>query len=82
MLSLTTKESIVLFDMEFYSQINGLAMGSLLGSTLVNVFLCHHKKKWLNDCPNNFKPISIRDSFMTFSSCLKNLNMLNFLLTA
>ena len=32
-------------------------MGSTLESTLANVFLCHHEKKWLNDCPNNFKPV-------------------------
>ena len=81
MLSLTTKESIILFDMEFYSQIDGVAMGSPLGPTLANVFLCHHKKKWLNDCPNNLKPVFLRDTLMTFLSCLKNLNMFNFLLT-
>ena len=57
MLSKTTKESIILFDMEFYSQIDGVAMGSPSGPTLANVFLCHHEKKWLNDCPNNFKPL-------------------------
>ena len=56
MLSLTTKESIILFDIGFYSQIYGVTMGSPLGPTLANVFLCHHKK-WLNDCPNNFKPV-------------------------
>ena len=38
MLSLTTKKSIILFDMEFYSQIDGVAMGSPLGPTLANVF--------------------------------------------
>ena len=57
MLSLTTKESIILFDMEFYSQIDGVTMGSPLGPTLANAFLWHHEKKWLNDCPNNFKPV-------------------------
>ena len=56
MLSLTTKESIILFDREFYSQIDGVAIGSPLGPTLANVFLCHYKKKRLNDRPNNFKP--------------------------
>ena len=35
---------------------DGVAMGSPLGPTLANAFLCHHEKKWLNDCPNNFKP--------------------------
>ena len=57
MLSLTTKATIILFDMEFYSQIDGLAMGSPLGATLTNVFVCHHEKKWLNNCPNSFKPV-------------------------
>ena len=57
MLSLTTKEPIILFDMEFFSQIDGVVMGSPLGPTLANVFLCHHEKKGLNDCPNNFKPV-------------------------
>ena len=45
MLSLTTKESIILFDMEFYSQIDGVAMGSPLEPRLANVFLSHHKNK-------------------------------------
>ena len=80
MLSLTTKEFIILFDMEFYSQIDGVVVGSPLGPTLANVFLCHHEKKWLNDCPNNFKPVFYKryvdDIFVLF----KNLNMFNFLL--
>ena len=33
MLSLTAKESIILFDMEFYSQRDDVAMGSPLGPT-------------------------------------------------
>ena len=31
-------------------------MGSPLGPTLANVFLGYHKKKWLADCPAQFKP--------------------------
>ena len=57
MLSLTTKESIILFDMTFYTQIDGVAMGSPLGPSLANVFLCHHEIKWLHDCPKRFKPV-------------------------
>ena len=67
--------------MEFYSQIDGVAMESPLGPTLANIFLCHHEKKWLNDCPNSFKSFFIRETLMTSSSCLKNLNMFKFLLT-
>ena len=31
-------------------------MGSPLGPTLANVFLCHYEMKWLNSCPIEFKP--------------------------
>ena len=57
MLSLTTNESIFLFDMTFYTYVDGVAMGSPLGSSLANAFLCHHETKWLNDCPEKFKPV-------------------------
>ena len=57
MLSLATKESIILFDMAFYTQVDGVAMGSPLGPSLANAFLCHHETKWLNDCPKKFKPV-------------------------
>ena len=53
MLSLTTKESIILFDMAFYTQVDGVTMGSQLGPSLANAFLCHHKMtvpKNLNQC--------------------------------
>ena len=36
MLSLTTKESIILFDMAFYTQVDSVAMGCQL---------CHHETK-------------------------------------
>ena len=48
-LSLTTKDSIILFDMAFCTQGDGLAMGSPLGLLLANAFLCHHETKWLHD---------------------------------
>ena len=57
MLSLTTKESIILFDMAFYTQVDGVAMGSPLGRSLANAFLCHHETKWLNDCPKKFTAV-------------------------
>ena len=45
MLSLTTKESIILFDMVFYTQVDGVAMESPLRPSLANVFLCDHETK-------------------------------------
>ena len=41
MLSLITKENVVLFDQKYYSQIDGVAMSSPLGPTLANIFLCY-----------------------------------------
>ena len=38
MLSLTTKENVILFDQKYYSQIGGVAMGSPLGPTLAQFF--------------------------------------------
>ena len=43
--------------MAFYTQIDGVSMGSPLGLSLSNAFFCHHEAKWLNDCPNIFKGV-------------------------
>ena len=48
MLSLTAKELVIFFDMGFYTQVDGVAMGSPLRPSLANAFLCHHQSKWLN----------------------------------
>ena len=70
MLSLTIKESIILFDMAFYTQIDGVAMGFPLCPSLANAFLCHHETKWLNDCPKKFKSVFFKryanDIFVLF----------------
>ena len=52
MLSLTLKESVILFD---NSQIDRAVMGSPLRPTLANIVLCYHGSNWLNDCPKDFK---------------------------
>ena len=56
LLTLATKSSCFLFNGVYYSQIDGVAMGSPLGPTLANLFLCYHEEKWLNDCPIQFRP--------------------------
>ena len=47
-------------------------MGSPLGPTLANAFLCHFEKQWLSDCPQDFCPNIYRryvdDIFVTFKS--------------
>ena len=57
MLSLTLKESIILFDNKYYSQLDGVAMGSPLGPTFANTFLCYHEVNWLKNCPEVFRPV-------------------------
>ena len=35
-------------------------MGSPLGPTLANIFLCFHEQIWLDNCPVEFKPVIYR----------------------
>ena len=43
LLKLATTESSFIFDNKLYKQIDRVAMGSPLGHTLANAFLCHYK---------------------------------------
>ena len=47
-------------------------MGSPLGPTVANAFLCFHEQIWLNECPDELKPVSYRgyidDIFVLFRS--------------
>ena len=45
------------FDGKQYKQTDGVAMGSPLGLNLANAFLCFHEQIWLNDCPEDFRPV-------------------------
>ena len=71
MLSLTLKESIILCDNKYYSQVDGVAMGSPLELTLASIFLCYHESNWLKDCPKDFEPIYYKryvdDVFVLFN---------------
>ena len=60
LLELATKESCLIFDGKYYRQIDGVAMGNPLGPTMANIFMCHFEKKWLNNCPPEFKPVYYR----------------------
>ena len=45
-------------------------MSSPMGPTLANAFLCYHGKRWLDKCPEEFKPVFYRlyvdDIFVLF----------------
>ena len=53
-------ESFFVFDGEYYIQVDGVAMGSPLGPTLANTFLCYYEQKL------NFYRMFIKDMLMTF----------------
>ena len=56
LLSLATKESYSIFNRKLYKQVGGVAIGSPLGLTLVNAFLVHFEKSWLQNSASDFKP--------------------------
>ena len=47
-------------------------MGSPLGPSYANIFMCHNEVKWLNECPDLFKPICYKryvdDTFLIFKN--------------
>ena len=66
------KDNLILFNGKYYIQVDGVAMGSPLGPTLANIFLCHWEEIWLEKCPLQFRPLFYRryvdDTFLLFSS--------------
>ena len=72
LLKTATSEFSFIFDFLLYKQLDGVTMGSPLGPTLANTFLCYYEKELLDDCPSHFKPIVCKsyvdDIFVLFSS--------------
>ena len=66
LLKITMFESLFIFNGEFY----GVAIGSALGPTSANVFMCHFENIWLENCLAHFRPIAYRrfvdDTFLLF----------------
>ena len=72
LLSFTVKDNHFVFDGSSYDQIDGVAMGSPLGPSLANLFMCTLARKYLDDCSSQFKPIIYRcyvdDTFCLFKN--------------
>ena len=70
MINLIVKDNYFLFNGKLRKQIDGLAMGNPISVTFANIFMSHHEKQWLANCPREFKPIIYRryvdDTFMIF----------------
>ena len=83
LLQFAVKNVLFIFNNQLYQQIDGVAMGSPLGPTLANLFLCHHETKWLTNCPLEFKPTLYRryidDTFLLFKDASHIDKFLNYL---
>ena len=71
MLSLIFKKSIILRGNKHYSQIDRAVMGSPLGPTMANIFICYHESNCLKDWQQDFKPVYYKryvdDIFVLFN---------------
>ena len=65
LLTVTLSESLILFDNEYYKQIDGVVMGSPFGPTFANIFLSYYEQIWLKNSPYEFKLSFIKDMLMT-----------------
>ena len=60
LLTLPMQETCFIFDGKLYKQCDGVSMGSPLGPDYANSFMSYHEKKWLDECPDQIKPIKYR----------------------
>ena len=67
LLTRTMSESLILFDQQFYKRHDGVEMGSPLGPTFANVFLCYHEKFGFKIVLLNLNLLSIEDMLMIHS---------------
>jgi len=83
LLEIATKDMTFFFDGKLYKQVDGVAMGSPLGPTLANIFMCFHEKRWLTNCPPDFRPSHyyryVDDTFLLFKSQLQVQKFLQYM---
>ena len=61
-----------MFDGIVYQQVDRVATGSSFGPSIANGYLVHYEQIWLNNCPDEFKPVYYKryvdDLFVLFRS--------------
>ena len=60
LLGFAVKENHFVFNGQLFDQTDGVAMGSPLGPSLANLFMSHLEKRFLTNCPSEFKPVLYR----------------------
>ena len=72
LLTVTFSESLILFNNEYYKQIDRVVIGSPLEPTFANIFLSYYEQIWPKNCPYDFKPVIykryVADTFLLFRS--------------
>ena len=60
LLEFAVKDNNFIFNNQLYEQIDGVVMGSPLGPAFAKIFMCALEKKFLSNCPSDFKPLLYR----------------------
>ena len=72
-----------IFNDKIYKQVDGMAMGSPLGPTFANIFMCHLEELYLNQCPASFAPLFYKryvdDTFVLFKERNHAIQFLEFI---
>ncbi|MEL6606480.1 MAG: reverse transcriptase domain-containing protein, partial [Cyanobacteria bacterium J06614_10] len=83
LLELSVLDTHFVFDGKLFKQVEGMAMGSPLGPTFANIFMCHLEEQYLSQCPSNFKPVFYKryvdDTFVLFKDPSHANMFLNFI---
>ena len=83
LLELAVLDTNFIFDNKLYHQIDGMAMGSPLGPTFANIFMCHLEEGIFSECPDEIKPKLykryIDDTFAIFETFEQADRFLNFI---
>lgn len=83
LLELSVIDTHFIFNGKIYKQIDGMAMGSPLGPTFANIFMCFLESTFLDQCPSHFKPVFYRryvdDTFLLFKDKSHSTMFLNFI---
>ena len=70
LLTFAVKETHFVFNKQLFDQVDSVAMGLPLGPTLANIFMNVLEKKYLANCPSEYKPVLYRryvdDTFCLF----------------
>ena len=70
LLELAVVDTHFVFNKKLYKQVDGMAMGSPLGPSFANIFMCFLEEQFLDKCPTHFKPIFYKryvdDTFVLF----------------